>query len=239
MKRKCRKSLLAAMFIATSLINLNAQDFDLEVYDWRPQSFPGHFVLISWDGPCGTYKVLTNATVDTIVTNWGVYDTIVKHDWLNQALMATLTIDSNIGQMFVSVRLTPDASQTNCPATQLLLITDPEDLTTYTNQPAVFNSYSIGPDNRTYQWYLNGEVISGATNKTHFISQTTTNDAGDCSVIASALGSPSQCATSQVATLTVLEEAHLQSRCSSSSSREFSKKLLDAIDPTRQERMKE
>lgn len=192
-------SLLVAALFAINPFNLNAQEFDLHVYLWKPTTFPTTNILVSWDGPCGTYTVLTNSDLNT--TNWGVYSTVDKHYWLNQQLMSVYTIGNE--QLFFNIVLAPDANQEGCPETQMLIITHPYDKPAYTNQPTRFDTYTIGPENRTHQWFFEGSPISGATNMNYTIDAVTPADEGEYFLVAS---SSSQNLTSQIAYLTVLEE---------------------------------
>lgn len=194
------KLILSLALLAINQCNLNAQDFTLHIYEWHPVSLPLTNILISWDGPCGTYTVLTNSDIgDT--NGWGTYATVVKHDWLNPEQMTVYTIGDK--ELFFNVALSPDANQTNCPETQIVIITDPVDQTTYTNWPAQFNAYTVGPEDRTYQWYFEESAITNATNQIYRIENTLPSDKGDYFMVVT---SSSQNLTSDVAYLTVLEE---------------------------------
>jgi hypothetical protein len=189
------------LLLLLTVLSLNAQEFDLKIYEWKLQQAPIHNIVVSWDGPCGVYTVYTNANVDT--PNWGVYGTTVKHYWLNQQLMAVYTI-IDAEQMFFNVTLVPDANQDGCPETQILILTHPYDQLVYTNEPTRFFAYAIGPDNVTYQWYKDGYAVAGATDSTYYISHTLPSDEGLYYLM---ISTASQNVTSQLAYLTVVEEA--------------------------------
>jgi len=164
--------LLVAAFAVVNPLNLVAQSIKLHVYDWKPTTIPIHNILVHWDGPCGVYTIKTNGNLAT--SNWGVYDTVEKHDFLNTHLMTVYTIGEE--QMFFKAEFTPDADQSGCLPTQLLIITHPTNQVVYTNFTTTFVSYTIGPDDRTHQWFKNGAPIGGATNMTYSFDGTLKKD---------------------------------------------------------------
>lgn len=195
------KTLLVAMILAMNPFNLIAQEeLKLHVYCWRPVTFPTTNILVSWDGPCGTYTVLTNGNLNT--TNWGVYSTFNKVWWLNQTLSTIYTIGDQ--QLFFKVTLVAYEDQTGCQEPQVSIITQPQDQEVYTNQTARFNTYTIGPESREHQWFFEGVPITGATNMTLTIPEVTPADEGDYHFV---VNNSWHSLTSQVATLTVVEEA--------------------------------
>jgi uncharacterized repeat protein (TIGR01451 family) len=82
-----------------------------------------------------------------------------------------------------------------------IITTQPQSQTVPLGNPAAFNVAAIGENPLSYQWLLNSNVISGATNNSYSISITTTNDAGSYQVVVT---NNSGSATSSVATLTII-----------------------------------
>lgn len=198
-----KKQLLTLVaLVAMNILNLTAQDIHLQIYEWKPSNFPTTNIVVHWDGPCGTYNILTNANLSN-TNGWGVRSTIERHDWLNQNLWSIYTLGPG-GPLFYKVEGTPDASQTGCPTQQLLILDHPYDMPVYTNMSATFKAYTIGADTRTYQWYKDSSPISGATDWKYTISNAVPSDEGEYYMVASAPGTTS--VTSQIAYLTVLED---------------------------------
>jgi len=193
--------MLVAAIAVLNLLNLNAQTVKLTAYDWTPATFPIHNLLVHWDGPCGLYTVKTNQDLNT--PDWGTYTTVSKSQFLNSHLMAVLTLTGGPDQMFVKLDYTPDADQTGCQDTQLLIITQPVDQAVHTNMPTRFDAYTIGPDDRTHQWFKDGTPIIGATGATYGFEGTLPKDAATYHVEVS---SPSQTLISNPAILTVIED---------------------------------
>lgn len=188
------------LVVALAIMNLEAAtNFNLRAYYFDPPSYPVSFLTIDWDGPCGTYTVKTNADLGT---NWSTYTTKVKSDlpW-QRDLYVDIPIDTNApGAVFVQVSGVFDTNQTNCVATELRMRLNPQDTTAYTNYPARFEGYAVGPNDKTYQWYFDDASLSGETNHVLVISNAVPSDGGDYYLVASA---GYQNRTSTVAVLTV------------------------------------
>ncbi|MBC7488288.1 MAG: PQQ-dependent sugar dehydrogenase [Cytophagaceae bacterium] len=63
----------------------------------------------------------------------------------------------------------------------------PDDATVSTGDPASFNVVAYGSGALTYQWYKNGEVITGANQLSYSISQAGSSDQGTYSVLVSSI----------------------------------------------------
>ncbi len=82
-----------------------------------------------------------------------------------------------------------------------IITTQPQSQTVPLGNPATFNVSAVGENPLSYQWLLNSNAISGATNNSYSIAVTTTNDAGSYQVIVT---NNSGSATGSVATLTLI-----------------------------------
>jgi len=82
-----------------------------------------------------------------------------------------------------------------------IITTPPQSQTVPLGNPATFSVTASGANPLSYQWYLNSNVVSSATNSTYTIAATTTNDAGSYQVVVTNVFGN---ATSSVATLTIV-----------------------------------
>jgi hypothetical protein len=140
-----------------------------------------------WWNSGGPLAAGTNATLNlsNVTTNDADgYYVIVTNSWGSAT--------SQVATLTVSLPAAPVITQ------------DPTSQNVNEGSPVSFTVIATGSLPLNYQWYFNTSAILNATNATHFIANTATNDSGDYQVIvANAYGS----ATSAVATLQVVLSA--------------------------------
>lgn len=116
-------------------------------------------------------------------------------------------VNTNQGGAYSVVVQNPVGSVTSAVATLTInlppptITLHPKPLTVLTGQMASFSIDATGILDLTYQWYREGEVLEGQTNKVFAISEVSTNDIGQYWATVSNVGGA---VTSQVASLTVV-----------------------------------